>query len=433
MLRPLLCPAPSPSAHSSLQTIRYSAHLRSKWYPPPPALASNATDARPPLPLPADDSSPTHHAFGGTPSTMYPSLPCPSQPDSDDDVPPPLISDSSSDSDSVSNNDTSRCRTTITGASSCLPPPHPNTLAAPALSSSPAPTLPPQWNPRPTASAVTSPLPGSQLPPTPLCIVTGITPRHLAGLHTSNCPCSLRSTPLASPLHPPSLCLATANIAHLPPPRQLLPGRHITNCPSSPRFPPASRPLGRNARFASQLQHPLSPPAAVHPHQRTRALQGIAPSVGPPLHHSESHALARHRSGRPPVPASLTMARCPPHYARLSIHARTRTIPRSPSPRPSHHDPSPLSHTISTERSADNSLVARRRQRSRSPTRHRSHEPPPPSRVSRHVRSISSTPTRIRGRPQHTSYSPLSPLRTDLPALIMLQERLLRRQRQRQR
>jgi hypothetical protein len=98
------------------------------------------------------------------------------------------------------------------------------------------------------------------------------------------------------------LCLATSEIAHLPPPRQHLPGLHITNCPSSPRsLRPASLPLGRTAKFAST--------------------HGIAPPVCPPLHHSEGRALSHHQSGRPPMPAVPTMARFPPHRPSLSMPA----------------------------------------------------------------------------------------------------------------
>ncbi len=378
MLRPLLCPVPSPSAHPSLQATRHSAHLRPKWFPPPP------TRARPPLP-PAGDNSPIiHNAIGIILSAPAPSMPpCPSEPRSDNDM-PPLISDSSSDSDTY----TSRRKTTITGASSYLlrlplTPPTP-----PKISSSRSLLQPPLLNLHPTPTAATySPPPGSTL-------------------------------------HLPLPCLSTAEIAHLPHPRHHLSGLHITNFPSSPRSPHlACLPLGRNAKFASQLPHPLSPPAVVHLHQHTH---GTAPPECPPLHHSEGSALARHRSGLPPVPALPTMARSPPHRPSPSMPA-----PVLPPALPHHDPPSPLSHTCS-ERSADNSLVARRRQWSPSSTLPRRHEPLPPSRVSRRVRSVSSTPTRTRDRPPHTTHSPSSPLCTDLPALIMLQERLLRWQRQRQ-
>ena len=153
-----------------------------------------------------------------------------------------------------------------------------------------------------------------------------------------------------------------------------------------------------------------------------------------------------HSPVRVPSPASLGRTRTrssssirtppsarPSHYgplstsSSLSINACTRTTSRPASPRPSYYGPSPLSNTSSTELSA-----IRRRQRSRSPIRPRRHGPPPPARVSRLVRSVSPPPARIHDRPQHRAYSPSPPLRTGLPALIMLQERLLRRQQQRQ-
>ena len=141
---------------------------------------------------------------------------------------PPLISDSSSDSDTYY---TPRLQTTITDASSSLLRPPPTPPTAPTLSSSRSLPQPLLWNLHPTPSA------------------------------------AAHSTPPSSPLHPPHLCLATSEIAHLPPPRQHLPGLHITNCPSSPRsLRPASLPLGRNAKFAST--HGIAPP--VCPPRTTR-------------------------------------------------------------------------------------------------------------------------------------------------------------------
>jgi hypothetical protein len=177
---------------------------------------------------------------------------------------PPLVSDSSSNSDTYY---TPRLKTTITDVSSFLLRPLPTPPNAPTLSSSQSLPQPLLWN---------------LLHPTPS-----------AAAH---------SKPPGSPLHPPHLCLATSEIAHLPPPRQHLPGLHITNCPSSPRSPhPASLPLGCNAKFAST--------------------HGIAPPVCPPLHHSKRRALSHHRSGRPPMPAVPTKARFPPHRPSLSMPA----------------------------------------------------------------------------------------------------------------
>ena len=278
MLRPLLCPVPSLSAHSSLQANRYSLHLRPKWYPPPRAFASDAARARHPPPPPAGNSSIICNTIEGNLSAPAPSMPpCPFEQRPNKDM-PPLISDSSSDSDT---HYTPRRKTTVTDASSFLLRPPLTPPTAPTLSSSqflPQPLL--LWNLHPTSSA------------------------------------AAHSTPPGSPLRPPHLCLATSKIAHLPPPRQRLPGLHSTNFPSSPRSPrPARLPLGRDAKFASRLPFPLSPPAVVHPHQRTH---GTAPPVCPSLHHSERRALAHHRSRRPPLPGVPTMARFPPHRPSLS-------------------------------------------------------------------------------------------------------------------
>ena len=297
---------------------------------------------------------------------------------------------------------------------------------------------------------ITSPYTSSSVEPTSDCLRS----------HQSS---SRQSTPSNPSLHrnrnhsPPSCRSAYLQLSLQPAlysSRQSTPSTLSLSRDRQHRTPPSSSPTSSRSAY-----HQLSFQPALSSRQSTprsqRQVRFSTPTSAVPSCRSPSPpaypSAPWHSSVRGPSPAPLGKARTrsssirtspsarPSHYGpmptlpSLSVHARTRTIPRSPSPRPSHHDPSPLSHTISTERSADNSLVACRRQRSRSPTRHRSHEPPPPFRVSRHVRSISSTATRIRDRPQHTSHSPLSPLRTDLPALIMLQERLLRRQRQRQR
>lgn len=269
MLRPLLCPVPSLSAHSSLRANQYSPHLRPKWYPPPRAFASDATRVR------HVNSRIIRNAIEGNLSVPAPSMPpCPFEQRSNNNM-PPLISDSSSDSDTYY---TPPLQTTITDASSSLLHPPPTPPTAPTLSSSRSLPHPLLWNLHPTPFAAS------------------------------------HSTPPSSPLHPPHLCLATSDTAHLPPPRQHPPGLHITNCPSSPRsLRLASLPLGRNAKFAST--------------------HGIAPPVCLPLHHSEGRALSHHRSGRPPMPAVPTMARFPPHRPSLSMPA-----PDLP-PALSHRDP----------------------------------------------------------------------------------------------
>jgi hypothetical protein len=207
--------------------------------------------------------------------------------------------------------------------------------------------------------------------------------------------------------------------------------------------PSSSPPSSRSAYHQLSLQPALSSSRMSTPRSQRQVRNSTPTSAVTSRRSPSPPAHPWHSSARVPSPAPLGRTRTrspsirtspsarPSHYgplptsSLLSIHARARTPPRSPSSRPSHYyGPSPLSHTYS-ERSADNSLVARRRQRSTSPTL-------PPSRVSRRVRSASSTHTRTRDRPQHTTHSPLSPLRTDLPALTMLQERLLRWQRQRQ-
>ena len=239
---------------------------------------------------------------------------------------------------------------------------------------------------------------------------------------------------------------------HLQPtPRQYSPSTPSLSRDRRNRTPPSSSPpSSRSAYHQLSLQPALSSSRMSTPRSQRQVRFSTPTSAVTSRRSPSPPAQPWHCSARVPSSAPLGRTRTrspsirtspsarPSHYgplptsSLLSIHARTRTPPRSPSPRPSHYcGPSPLSHTYS-ERSTDNSLVARRRQRSPSPTLPQRHEPLPPSRVSRRVRSASSTHTRTRDRPQHTTHSSSSPLRTDLPALTMLQERLLRWQRQRQ-
>ena len=216
-----------------------------------------------------------------------------------------------------------------------------------------------------------------------------------------------------------------------------------TSKQSTPSTPSLSRDLRHRTPPSSS---PTSSRSAYHQLSLQPALSSSRQST--PRSQRQVRFHPWHSSTRMPSPAPLgrTRTRSPsvrtssnarrshygplPSSSPLSVHARARSASRPLSPRPSHYGPSPLSHTCSTERSADNVLGARRHRRPPSPTRPRGHEPLHSSRVSRRVRSVSSTPTRSRDRPQHTSHSLLSPPRTDLPALIMLQERLLRRQLQ---
>jgi hypothetical protein len=172
MLRPLLCPVPSLSAHSSLRANQYSPHLRPKWYPPPRAFASDATRVR------HVNSRIIRNAIESNLSVPAPSMPpCPFEQRSNNNM-PPLISDSSSDSDTYY---TPPLQTTITDASSFLLRPPLTPPTAPTLSS-------------------------SQSLPQPL--LRNLHPTPFAASH---------STPPSSPLHPPHLCLATSEIAHLAP------------------------------------------------------------------------------------------------------------------------------------------------------------------------------------------------------------------------
>ena len=127
MLRPLLCPVPSLSAHSSLRANQYSPHLRPKWYPPPRAFASDATRVR------HVNSRIIRNAIEGNLSAPAPSMPpCPFEQRSNNNM-PPLVSDFSSDSDTYY---TPPLQTTITDASSSLLRPPPTPPTAPTLSSS---------------------------------------------------------------------------------------------------------------------------------------------------------------------------------------------------------------------------------------------------------------------------------------------------------
>ena len=148
--------------------------------------------------------------------------PRPSAPRSDNDM-SPLISDSSSDSDTY----TPRRKTSITDASSYPLRPPPTTPTAPTLSSSQSllhPLLLRDLHPTPSATAY-SPPPGSLL-------------------------------------HSPPLCLATANIAHLPPPRHPLSGRHTPTVPPacalllSPVYPLVAT---SSSLLDSHLRCPLPP------------------------------------------------------------------------------------------------------------------------------------------------------------------------------
>jgi hypothetical protein len=152
------------------------------------------------------------------------------------------------------------------------------------------------------------------------------------------------------------------------------------------RTPPSSPPTSsRSAYHQLSLQPALSSSRQSTPRSQ-RQVRFSAPisavtsrcSPSPPAH-------PWHSSARMPSPAPLgkTCTRSPlirtssnarrshygplPSSSPLSIHARTRSASRPPSPRPSHYCPSPLSLTRSTERSADKALVARRHRRSPSP------------------------------------------------------------------